>query len=124
MVEVLEELGADRRLAVATSKPLAYTKPLCDHLGLTAHFAVIDGPSLAEIEPKTDTLRRALDGLGLRAWRRRADDRRPAATTSRPRTPTACAASACCGASGPRRNFGRPAPTRSSPSRPSSSCQC
>jgi len=65
MVEVLEELGADRRLAVATSKPLAYTKPLCDHLGLTAHFAVIEGPSLAEIEPKTDTLRRALDGLGL-----------------------------------------------------------
>jgi phosphoglycolate phosphatase len=65
MVEVLEVLGADRPLAVATSKPLAYTKPLCDHLGLTAYFAVIEGPSMAEIEPKTDTLRRALDRLGL-----------------------------------------------------------
>lgn len=65
MVEVLEELGADRPLAVATSKPLEYSRPLCDHLGLTPHFAVIEGPSMAEIEPKTDTLRRALDGLGL-----------------------------------------------------------
>jgi phosphoglycolate phosphatase len=65
MVEVLEELGADRPLAVATSKPLAYSKPLCDHLGLTPYFAVIEGPSMAEIEPKTDTLRRALDGLEL-----------------------------------------------------------
>jgi phosphoglycolate phosphatase len=65
MVEVLEELGAQRPLAVATSKPLAYTKPLCDHLGLTPYFAVIEGPSLAEIEPKTVTVRRALDGLAL-----------------------------------------------------------
>jgi phosphoglycolate phosphatase len=65
MVEVLEELGADRPLAVATSKPLEYSGPLCDHLGLTPHFEVIEGPSMAEIEPKTDTLRRALDRLGL-----------------------------------------------------------
>jgi phosphoglycolate phosphatase len=65
MIEVLEELGAHRPLAVATSKPLAYAKPLCDHLGLTPYFAVIEGPSMSEIEPKTDTLRRALDGLGL-----------------------------------------------------------
>jgi phosphoglycolate phosphatase len=65
MVAVLEELGGQRPLAVATSKPLGYTKPLCDHLGLTPHFAVIEGPSLAEIEPKTVTVRRALDGLGL-----------------------------------------------------------
>jgi phosphoglycolate phosphatase len=65
MVEVLEEVGAQRPLAVATSKPLAYTKPLCDHLGLTPYFAVIEGPSMAEIEPKTVTVRRALDGLGL-----------------------------------------------------------
>jgi phosphoglycolate phosphatase len=65
IVEVLEELGAQRPLGVATSKPLAYTKPLCDHLGLTPYFAVIEGPSLAEIEPKTVTVRRALEGLGL-----------------------------------------------------------
>ena len=65
MVEVLEELGARHPLAVATSKPLAYTQPLCDHLGLTPYFAVIEGPSMSEIEPKTVTVRRALDGLGL-----------------------------------------------------------
>jgi phosphoglycolate phosphatase len=65
MVEVLEALGEQRPLAVATSKPLAYAKPLCDHLGLTPHFAVIEGPSMAEIEPKTVTVGRALDGLGL-----------------------------------------------------------
>jgi phosphoglycolate phosphatase len=65
MVEVLEELHARHPLAVATSKPLAYTKPLCDHLGLTSYFAVIEGPSMSEIEPKTVTLRSALDELGL-----------------------------------------------------------
>jgi phosphoglycolate phosphatase len=65
MLEVLEDFGSRVPLAVATSKPLAYTKPLCDHLGLTPHFAAIEGPGLAEIEPKTVTVRRALDALGL-----------------------------------------------------------
>jgi phosphoglycolate phosphatase len=65
MVDVLRDFGACVPLAIATSKPLAYTQPLCDHLGLTSYFAVIEGPSLAEIEPKTITLRRALDRLGL-----------------------------------------------------------
>jgi phosphoglycolate phosphatase len=65
MIEVLEAFGARAPLAVATTKPLAYTKPLCDHLGLTPYFAAVEGPSLAEIEPKTVTVRRALDALGL-----------------------------------------------------------
>jgi phosphoglycolate phosphatase len=67
MVEVLEYLGARVPLAVATSKPLAYTKPLCDHLELTPYFAAIEGPGLSETEPKTITVRRALDALGLQA---------------------------------------------------------
>jgi phosphoglycolate phosphatase len=67
MVEVLEDLGSRVPLAVATSKPLAYTQPLCDHLGLTPYFAAIEGPGLSETEPKTITVRRALDALGLEA---------------------------------------------------------
>jgi phosphoglycolate phosphatase len=65
MVDVLEEVGGHVPLAVATSKPLAYSQPLCDHLGLTPHFAALAGPSLSETEPKTVTVRRALDALGL-----------------------------------------------------------
>jgi phosphoglycolate phosphatase len=72
MVDVLRDFEARVPLAIATSKPLAYTQPLCDHLGLTPYFEVIEGPGLAEIEPKTITLRRALDRLGLQpgadAW--------------------------------------------------------
>ena len=72
MIDVLRDFKARVPLAIATSKPLAYTQPLCDHLGLTPYFEVIEGPGLAEIEPKTITLRRALDRLGLQpgadAW--------------------------------------------------------
>jgi phosphoglycolate phosphatase len=65
MLDVLEAVGAQVPLGVATSKPLAYSRPLCDHLGLTPFFAAVAGPSLAETEPKAVTVRRALDELGL-----------------------------------------------------------
>ena len=65
MFEVLEAVGAHVPLSVATSKPLAYSRPLCDHLGLTPYFAAIAGPGMTETEPKTVTVRRALGELGL-----------------------------------------------------------
>jgi phosphoglycolate phosphatase len=65
MADVLQAAGAQVPLAVATSKPLAYTQPLLEHLGLTSHFAAVAGPGLAETEVKTVTVRRALDALGL-----------------------------------------------------------
>jgi phosphoglycolate phosphatase len=54
-----------RRLAVATSKPLALTEPLLEAMGLRAHFSVVAGPDLsARAEGKTETLGRALHALG------------------------------------------------------------
>jgi phosphoglycolate phosphatase len=56
---------AGRRLAVATSKPLALTEPLLEAMGLRAHFDVVAGPDLkARAEGKTETLGRALHELG------------------------------------------------------------
>jgi len=52
------------RLAVATSKPLAFAEPLLSAMGLRGHFDVVAGPDLdARAEPKTETLGRALDQL-------------------------------------------------------------
>ena len=45
--EVLAELAAEYRLAVATSKPLAFAEPLLNALELGASFEAICGPSLA-----------------------------------------------------------------------------
>jgi phosphoglycolate phosphatase len=54
-----------RRLAVATSKPLALTEPLLEAMGLRDHFDVVAGPDLkARAEGKTETLGRALHALG------------------------------------------------------------
>ena len=54
-----------RRLAVATSKPLALTEPLLEAMGLRKHFSVVAGPDLsARAEGKTETLGRALHELG------------------------------------------------------------
>jgi phosphoglycolate phosphatase len=56
---------ADRRLAVATSKPRAFAEPLLEAMGLRRHFDVIAGPELtARAEDKAETLGRALHQLG------------------------------------------------------------
>jgi phosphoglycolate phosphatase len=62
--EALDALDG-RRLAVATSKPLALTEPLLEAMGLRRHFSVVAGPDLsARAEGKTETLGRALHELG------------------------------------------------------------
>jgi phosphoglycolate phosphatase len=65
MPAVLETLGRDHTLAVATSKPRAFALPILDALGLTGFFAFVAGPDLDErMEPKATTVRTALDAVG------------------------------------------------------------
>ena len=64
MAEAIRELAARMPLAVATSKARPLTVPLLEALGLHEHFAVVEGPALdANLEPKAETIRRALGGL-------------------------------------------------------------
>jgi phosphoglycolate phosphatase len=52
-------------LALATSKPLAFVDPLLEKLGLHDTFEVVTAPAMSALdEPKTATVRRAMDGLG------------------------------------------------------------
>ncbi|HEX6026532.1 MAG TPA: HAD hydrolase-like protein [Solirubrobacter sp.] len=63
--EALERLAPAHRLAVATSKPAPFAEPLLEAVGLSGYFEVIAGPSFDHrAEPKTETLRRALEALG------------------------------------------------------------
>ncbi len=63
--ELLEELAGRVRLGVVTSKPRVYAFPILDALDFAALMEVIEGPDLAEAEPKTVTLGRALARLGV-----------------------------------------------------------
>jgi phosphoglycolate phosphatase len=57
----LAALGADHVLAVVTSKPTAFARPIVEHLGLDGAFAGIYGPELDELaERKAVTLAGAL----------------------------------------------------------------
>jgi phosphoglycolate phosphatase len=61
----LEALGEDYRLAVATSKPLAFAEPLLTALALRESFEHLAAPDLdAHKETKQDTIRGALSALG------------------------------------------------------------
>jgi phosphoglycolate phosphatase len=61
----LAALAADRRLAVATSKPRALAEPILDALGLRAFFEVVAGPELRALaETKAATIGAALGALG------------------------------------------------------------
>jgi phosphoglycolate phosphatase len=62
---VLEALGREHTLAVATSKPRRFAVPLLDALGLSRHFAFVAGPEVdAHMEPKAETVRTALAHVG------------------------------------------------------------
>ena len=63
----LEELGARLELAVATSKPEAFARPILESLGLADHFRLIAAPPLEAThrEDKTRVVGRALEALGL-----------------------------------------------------------
>lgn len=61
----LGELAERYRLAVATSKPLAFAVPLLDTLGLRSFFTAVAGPDLSvEGESKGSTIATALRMLG------------------------------------------------------------
>ncbi len=63
--EALDELATHRRLAVATSKVLAFAEPLLEAVGLRDRFEVVAGPRLdALAEDKAQTLATALTALG------------------------------------------------------------
>lgn len=67
MEAALRGLARRARLAVATSKPEAFARPILEALGLASAFAHICGPPLRDthLEDKTATLGRALDALGV-----------------------------------------------------------
>lgn len=69
IAEVLARLAREFRLAVATSKPLAFAEPLLESLGLRRFFSAVAGPDLrAEIEEKAQTIAKALAALGHPEW--------------------------------------------------------
>lgn len=62
---VLSELAQHYRLAVATSKPLAFAEPLLSTLGLRPFFTAVAGPDLsAHGESKASTIAASLKMLG------------------------------------------------------------
>jgi phosphoglycolate phosphatase len=67
MEAVLRALAGTKPLGVATSKPLEFTRPILERLGVAELFTTLAGPPLGRLEgePKTETTRRALLALGL-----------------------------------------------------------
>ena len=58
--ELLGHLQPHVRMGVVTSKPIPFARPILEKLGFDEFMEVIEGPTLAEMEPKTETLARAL----------------------------------------------------------------
>ncbi len=65
--EAVQRLKEHRLLAVVTSKPDAFARPILEKLGIADCFALIVGPPLdsGRQESKTQTLERAMEALGL-----------------------------------------------------------
>lgn len=68
MPDALEALADRYRLAVATTKPAEYARPILDALGLLDYFEVVLGSPLHPLssEPKPATVGRVLDALDVR----------------------------------------------------------
>jgi len=64
VAELLDRLSGLVRLAVVTSKPAVYARPVLDRLGFTEHFEFIEGANLSETEQKSETLARGVRRLG------------------------------------------------------------
>jgi phosphoglycolate phosphatase len=63
MAEVLGRL--DARKGIASSKPIAFSEPILEQLGIRHHFEVVAGPDLNPFgETKTTTIATALETLG------------------------------------------------------------
>jgi len=72
VAEALAALAPRLPLAVATSKPVEFARPILEILGLAGWFRGVEGPSLAaRSEPKAHTVARALAALGPEARRGR-----------------------------------------------------
>jgi len=67
MPEAIESLSQRYRLAVATTKPAEYARPILETLGLTDFLEVVVGSPLHPMrsEPKPITVGRALEALGV-----------------------------------------------------------
>jgi phosphoglycolate phosphatase len=65
VAETLAGLAPHFRLAVATSKPVAFAEPLLESLGLRHFFSAVAGPELRpQSEEKAQTIAKALAKLG------------------------------------------------------------
>lgn len=67
MDEVVADLAGRFTLAIVTAKPVVFSEPILETLGLRDRFAVVAGPDLESPEPKRETLARALDELRVPA---------------------------------------------------------
>ena len=65
MRDVVEQLAQQHRLAVASSKPVAFSEPILEKLGIRDHFDAVEGPDLNPFgETKTATIAKALEAVG------------------------------------------------------------
>jgi len=64
---LLEDLARRIPIALVTSKPIEFARPILEHLDLAQHFGALCGPPLARTdgEPKSHIAERALAELGL-----------------------------------------------------------
>lgn len=64
--ELLREVAAATAVAVVTSKPAAFARPLLESTGLDRWVTELHAPEIDELEePKAEALRRALDAFGI-----------------------------------------------------------
>jgi phosphoglycolate phosphatase len=63
---VEEMLGQiDQPMAIASSKPVAFSEPILEKLGIRHHFAAVEGPDLNPFgETKAATIAKALEAVG------------------------------------------------------------
>jgi phosphoglycolate phosphatase len=65
VAEVVDELARTHRLAIASSKPVAFSEPILDRLGIRGCFDAVAGPDLNPFgETKATTIARALEAVG------------------------------------------------------------
>jgi phosphoglycolate phosphatase len=75
--EAVRDLGADFRLGVATSKPLAYAEQVLEVMDLREAFDVVAGPGFTGTEGKDPVVARAMMQLGPQTCLAMVGDRRP-----------------------------------------------
>lgn len=65
MDQVVTEIGERYTLAVVTTKPQVFAEPILETLGLRDRLAAVVGTDLEAVEPKRETLARALQRLSV-----------------------------------------------------------